>query len=389
MRRVPSKSDRRVGFTLIELMVVILIIGILVSLLLPAVQQAREAARRTQCGNRLKQIGLALMNYESQHKVFPPGQVNLLYGGSFVAGGLRFAWPAEATTTQTGFAGGQSAVGGVPVNFVQSGPGAGLHGTSWMLFVLPNLDYQTTYNMWNFNFNAWYNGAFPTIVNMGTGPQTYYPAQTEVKDFYCPSRRANMDVRGQFGSCNRMDPNFTGGGNDYGGCAGSGQVFEDNTGFRGTYDLLPGQLAFFPPLQITLPPAPLHRGVFYVNSSTSIADIADGATNVIMVGEVMRMVGFGSLANANQNPNGLLQLNPLLISSDGWAWGGAATMFSCRFGINKGLHYDNPGSSHPGSIAQFVFCDGSVHSISPNVNLTIFQNLGNVNNGMAIPQRIE
>src|SRR3954463_6530425 len=65
---------RRRGFTLIELLVVIAIIAILIALLLPAVQQAREAARRTQCRNNMKQIGLAMHNYESTFRVFPPGR---------------------------------------------------------------------------------------------------------------------------------------------------------------------------------------------------------------------------------------------------------------------------------------------------------------------------
>ena len=377
------------GFTLIELLVVIAIIAILIALLLPAVQQAREAARRTQCQNNLHQIGLALHNYHDTFLVFPPGMIATLFVPNTVGGGSntdrRYADPQEALTK---------------LSFENKLP---YHGTSWMLHILPFLEQGTVYNQWNFQRNLIDNGDLALNPNVLLDEA---PPLTEIRAFYCPSRRTSMSAQ-MYNRVRRVKDtakNFewTKGGNDYAGCIGSGIGWTRNAAVenhRGLLHLTTAQLQFehdndpngfvgVVPGFSSLP-AGFDLGVFYVNSSSGLNSMHDGTSNVILVGERMLLnadeltLRFDNDPTNNEPPDPNDNNVDIQLSSDGWAWGGDATLFSTRQGINKGTHFDNAGSEHPGG-AHMCLGDGSVRFINENIELRTFRNLGNMSNSLPV-----
>ncbi|HBN74432.1 MAG TPA: prepilin-type cleavage/methylation domain-containing protein [Planctomycetaceae bacterium] len=217
-----SKLVFRNGFTLIELLVVIAIIAILVALLLPAVQQAREAARRSSCKNNLKQIGLALHNYHDTYNLFPPGAI-----------GIRLS---DGST--------QFRDANSPVNLV-----------GWAAFLLPNVEQGALYDQLStrlFSSNspgggsAWYNDTGANSVN-----DVY--AKTVINTYTCPS-----DITG---GTNASMRNY--GTSNYVGCSGgSPHSAGANRPTGGT---------------------PL--GMFGLNSRFNFSSVKDGTSNTLMIGE--------------------------------------------------------------------------------------------------------
>jgi len=308
------------GFTLIELLVVIAIIAILIALLLPAVQQAREAARRTQCKNHLKQLGLALHNYHDTHSAFPPGCITVIDVGN--SSSAHDVWTeALATTGNTNY-----------------------HGTSWMLQILPFMDQAPLYNSWNFATNFIGNSSV---------------AETNIPAFYCPSRRVRIRARDL-----AIQPNgHTQGGTDYGVCVGGYNSAQDFTCEHPVHKVIGetgGSVA-----ESTWDGG--DRGLFWGNSFTRLSDAGDGSSNTIMTGEMQRLT---SSTCGSQR------------SQDGWAIGGIANLFDTDInsnggGMNNGF-YQSPGSRHEGG-AHFGMADGAVRFISENISAVLFDALGSAN----------
>jgi prepilin-type N-terminal cleavage/methylation domain-containing protein/prepilin-type processing-associated H-X9-DG protein len=235
-------ARRVLAFTLVELLVVIAIIGVLVSLLLPAVQQARESARRMTCSNRLKQIGLALHNYETTHKVFPPAYVTANPATDGSAFGVSFG------------------------DEYRNGPS----GFAWGALLLPFIEQQQLYEQFNFSSPCW-------------APVNAVPAQCKVAAFLCPSATGGANgfnvLRGTdnwHGTDFNLPIRFAH--SHYVTNAGVHQPWGRATAYCYDYDV-PEPI----PANNNVPAR--IDGPFYRNSRIRVASVTDGLSNTVFIGE--------------------------------------------------------------------------------------------------------
>jgi len=346
----------RQGFTLVELLVVIAIIGILVALLLPAVQAAREAARRMSCQNNMKQIGLGLHNYFDTYKRFP------------AAG--RGANQRSRTP---------------PLG--ASGMGE-MKGSNGLVSLLPFVEQQPLFDQFN------HNEAFTQFTGNPTPPNSFLvgdPAlngnaalsEVELSVYLCPSdnsgnRESQKRLAGwHYGPA----PGFTGSKTNYDFCTDANFMFsnwkwrETNRGGNSHGSGVPS------------------ARMFGWESGCKLADVADGSSNVIMVSEVTQWVGNGQGAAwayrgwvmmggdpayaDNQQFGGINVwhqpwINPAWNSPPYTPVRGRARSWWCPV-----------GSLHPGG-AQFSMADGSVQFLSQTIEFKSLLNLARIADGQPV-----
>jgi prepilin-type processing-associated H-X9-DG protein/prepilin-type N-terminal cleavage/methylation domain-containing protein len=334
---VPSSHQRRVGFTLVELLVVIAIIGSLVALLLPAVQAAREAARRAQCTNNLKQIGIALHNYHAAWNCFPVGFLYAYQGVSPESSPLQYRWSALAQ-------------------------------------MAPQLEQANLYDALNFDF--------PIAHKPAGGPSLfwpYYPANTtamatHVALFLCPSDGAPA-------------PADDSGPTNYAFCSGDGSNGGDATNADGAFILGPAQsvasltdgtsqtaaasaqlVGIAGPYSQT-PPAPVPSPWTRARARVAAGPLTDSACAAAASGWLLNKgAGWWDGNYLNTLYNHYLQPN--------------ANRPDC-------IVYHNPGwkaarSFHPGGI-NALFCDGHVLFTKDSVDLRLWRAVATRAGGEVVP----
>lgn len=330
----PRPRVRR-GFTLIELLVVIGLIAILVSLILPAVQQSRGAARRAACTDKLRQLGLAMHNYESSFGLFPPGGVH--------------------TTTKS--------PGTIP-NGHQDLDGR----APWTVLILPYLEENNRYVLFDFNL--------PFAVRKDKQNNVPEPNRTQQFEpnyrYQCPNDPTDAN-----GLCS-----------NYAACQGGGAPEEA------------AEQTF--PIAGQLPRLFYDNGMFFHNSSIRIADVSDGTSNVILIGET-KYIGTPS---SFQPTNAWWPWSAAIRSDDqalhaalfniasatdpiNFPQNGEYTEEDIRqkLAVQEGMHHGGQqrvfGSWHPGGCS-FVLADGSVRFLNENMDVESYRRMGKRADGVPV-----
>jgi len=330
-----ARQARR-GFTLIELLVVIAIIAVLIALLLPAVQQAREAARRSQCKNNLKQMGLALHNYHDSHGVFPacaygrPGQSQPISG---------LGWRA------TGF-----------------------------VMLLPFLDQSPLYNQYNFDIGV---GGLDMSGGGGGQDQATFKANGVLSVYQCPSdsltslrRISPRDAHTDHADTSNSPISSY--------CFSSGRKW-------GSGDLDNFARNF-------LSRNPSLAGPFVANGSVSMRDLTDGSSNCFFIGEAGQNDATspttGSPAvNADAAGNKLRAtwVEAEHHSARSTELGPYPSIYECM--VTTGSNIANCqytfGSPHEGGL-HMLMGDGAVRFVSENISLDTWRNLGSMADGKVV-----
>jgi prepilin-type processing-associated H-X9-DG protein len=336
---------------LIELLVVIAIIAILVALLLPAVQQAREAARRSQCKNNLKQLGLALHNYHDSFNKFPLNRATRPGGGNGTPG---------------------------------IGIGNPIYGNaSWITQILPNIDQGPVYNL--INFGDITNSPPNLCIDGPNAPANNIVARrTVIPILLCPSNPQSATVINQSGQGDSWGDGLDGGRTDYVGNMGWSFPGHRNCASNIVATMWPGVTGLVNPdwsdpgvVDGQLCGA---NGVMGLYGCIGLKDITDGTSSTVACFEDMHWTD--KTAPANPGPDAM--------------WMGPWPVHCMYMPINiqpaaSNLQYpgmnpvicDQMSSLHVGG-AQALFCDGSVHFLSESLAHTVRMALGTRGRGEVV-----
>jgi prepilin-type N-terminal cleavage/methylation domain-containing protein len=341
----PRRRDRR-GFTLIELLVVIAIIAVLAAILLPAVQRAREAARRTQCLNNLKQLGLACQNYHDTHKCFPSGDIDMGFPTT------PFADPYDVSQYVT-FT--QSAQLGMQQRYDVNGnlilPPANLAVYSWVMaapwswhaFILPQIEQSTI----GVRFDLYKND----VVNLNA-------MQIPIPIYMCPSALLPSPRPSATSTGNGASSPTVPVGESAAAVTGGGYAYSTYRGVMGAQPVndAPSDASTVDWMQ---------NGVLYPNSAVKISDITDGTSNTIMIGDSRYgFWGDGSSCCARFRND---RWTPTDFDNY-WFWQPQPPV------LTPAIQYFSFGSLHDDSVI-FALCDGSSRPIAKTIDKGLIRKL--------------